>query len=244
MNNQRKTVIVTGGSGGIGEGICRTLGEDWNVVVHFRSNSDKAENIASNLESNGAIAKAIQADLSDEGSVKSLFEQAEQHFGSIHGVVANAGIGGGGSIVDSDASDFQKLIDVNIMGAYFTVRQAARRVSDGGKIVFISSQLAGRPRVNTGMYSACKAAIDALIVSMSHELGARGISINSVRPGATEPGMFADSSEDRKEFFRELSPFKRLGTPQDIAGVVAFLLSDESGWMTGQHLRVDGGASN
>lgn len=244
MNSQRKTVIVTGGSGGIGEGICRKLGEDWNVVVHFHSNAENAEHIASDLESRGAIAKAIQANLTDEGSVESLFEQAAEQFGAVHGVVANAGIGGGGSIVESNLSEFQKLIDVNVMGAYLTVRQAARRIRDGGKIVFVSSQLAERPRENTGMYSACKAAIDAMIVSMSHELGSRGICINSVRPGATEPGMFADSSEDRKDFFRELSPFKRLGTPQDVAGVVAFLLSDESSWMTGQHFRVDGGASN
>ena len=244
MNNQRKTVIVTGGSGGIGEGICRKLGEHWNVIVHFRSNSETAERIASDLQSQGSIAKAIQADLTNEGSVESLFEEADEHFGSVYGVVANAGIGGGGSIVESEANEFQKLIDVNVIGTYLTIRQAARRISDGGKIVFVSSQLAERPRENTGMYSACKAAIDALIVSMSHEMGARGICINSVRPGATEPGMFAGSSEDRKDFFRQLSPFRRLGTPQDVAGVVGFLLSDESGWMTGQHLRVDGGASN
>ena len=244
MNKQRETVIVTGGSGGIGEGICRKLGDHYNVVVHFRSNSEKAESIASDLESRGAKAKAIQADLADEKSVVALFEQAVEHFGSVHGVVANAGIGDGGPVVDSKLSDFQKLIDVNITGAYLTIRQAAKQINDGGKIVFISSQLADRPRENTGLYSATKAAIDAIVVSMSHELGARGICINSVRPGATEPGMFADSSEDRKEFFRNLSPFKRLGTPQDVAGVVAFLLSDDSTWMTGQHFRVDGGASN
>ena len=92
------------------------------------------------------------------------------------------------------------------MGAYLTVRQAARRICDAGKIVFVSSQLAERPRQNTGMYSACKAAIDAMIVSMSHELGSRGICINSVRPGATEPGMFADSSEDRKISFANCPP--------------------------------------
>ena len=83
-----------------------------------------------------------------------------------------------------------------------------------------------------------------MIVSMSHELGPREIRINSVRPGATEPGMFADSSEERKEYFRSLSPFNRLGTPADIAGAVEFLVSDEAKWITGQHLRVDGGASN
>ena len=139
---------------------------------------------------------------------------------------------------------FEKLIEVNLIGAYLTIREAAKHVSEGGKIVFVSSQLAERPRATTGMYSACKAAIDAMLVSMSRELGPRKICINSVRPGATEPGMFSDSSEERKEHFRSLSPFNRLGKPEDIAGAVEFLVSEESGWITGQHLRVDGGASN
>ena len=244
MKDQRKTVVVTGGSGGIGEGICQRLGQDWNVVIHFHSDNESAERIVQELESSGASAIAIQADLADERSIASLFDQTIARFGSIDAVVANAGISGFGSIEDSKLKQFQELIDVNLIGTYLTIRQAAKHVNDGGRIVTVSSQLAERPREKTGMYSACKAAIDAMIVSMSHELGSRGICINSVRPGATEPGVFANSDEDRKEFFRELSPFKRLGTPEDIAGVVAFLVSEESRWMTGQHLRCDGGASN
>lgn len=244
MSKIRKTVIVTGGSGGIGEKICHTLGRDFNVVVHFNSNEQAAERIVGELKAAGTTAVAIQANLSDEQDLESLFDQAIKEFGSIDAVVANAGVGGGEAIAESDPDSFRELIDVNVVGSYLTLRQAALRVSDGGRIVFVSSQLAERPREGTGMYSACKAAIDAMIVSMSHELGQRGIRINSVRPGATEPGMFADSSADRKDFFRQLSPFKRLGSPEDIAGVVAFLVSDASKWMTGQHVRVDGGASN
>ena len=244
MKDQRKAVIVTGGSGGIGEGICHRLGQEWNVAVHFHSDSEAAERIVKELESGGASAISIQADLNDESSVASLFDQAISKFGSIEAVVANAGISDFGNIADSELKQFQKVIDVNLVGTYLTIREAANHVTDGGRIVTVSSQLAERPRKNTGMYSASKAAIDAMIVSMSHELGPRKICINSVRPGATEPGVFSGSEEDRKEFFRELSPFKRLGTPEDTAGVVAFLVSEESGWMTGQHLRCDGGASN
>ena len=244
MDDQRKTVIVTGGSGGIGEGICRRLGQNWNVVVHFRSDTETADRIAKDLESMGTSAVAIQADLTNEGDVASLFDQAIETFGSVEAVVANAGISGFGSINESELKQFRNLIDVNLTGSYLTIREASNRIKDGGRIVFVSSQLSERPRKNTGIYSASKAAIDAMIVSMSHELGPRGICINSVRPGATEPGVFSSSEEERKEFFRELSPFKRLGTPEDTAGVVAFLVSEESGWMTGQHLRCDGGASN
>ena len=240
----RPTVLVTGGSGGIGGGICTQLSKQWNVAVHYRSNKEAAEGTVKELLSEGCDARAFQADLTEEDSVKGLFDRVVEQFDSLDAVVANAGIGGFQPIVDSDLNEFQKMIDVNIVGSYLTIREAARRVSDGGKIVFVSSQLAERPRAASGMYSACKAAIDAMLVSMSHEVGTRGISINAVRPGATEPGMFADSTEERKDFFRELSPFKRLGNPEDIAGVVSFLLSENSRWMTGQHLRADGGASN
>ena len=244
MSSQRKTVLVTGGSGGIGEGICRKLGEDHNVIVHFNSNSEAAQRICHELKSVGNNAATIQANLTDEQAVTSMFDQAIEQFGEIHAVVANAGNSNFGPISDSSVDDFRKLIDVNVIGSYLTIRAAAKRVSQGGKIVFVSSQLSERPRATTGLYSACKAAIDAMIISMSHELGDRGICINAVRPGATEPGMFAASSEERKEYFSSLSPFNRLGSPSDIAGVVQFLISDEASWMTGQHLRADGGASN
>ena len=244
MNNNRKVVLVTGGSGGIGEGICRNLATNWDVVIHFNSNEEAADRIKQDLEAAGARATTIQANLKDEQAVQSIFSTAIDMFGQLDAVVANAGNSDFEQVEKSELDAFQKLIDVNLIGSYLTIREAAIKVSDGGKIVFVSSQLAERPRATTGMYSACKAAIDAMVVSMSQELGPRGICINSVRPGATEPGMFASSTEERKEHFRSLSPFNRLGTPQDIAGAVEFLISDAASWITGQHLRVDGGASN
>lgn len=244
MPDKRKTVLVTGASGGIGQGICRRLAKDWNLVLHYNNNADAAEKLQEELTADGGVAIVAQADLSDEQSVLALFDQAIGKFGSLEAVVANAGNSHFGNISGSSTDDFRRIIDVNIIGSYLTIRTAADRIADGGKIVFVSSQLSQRPRATTGMYSACKAAIDALIVSMSHELGERKICINAVRPGATEPGLFANSPEERKQFFRALSPFKRLGTPEDTAGVVAFLISAEASWVTGQHLRVDGGASN
>ena len=244
MKDHRNVVLVTGGSGGIGEGICRKLAANWDVIIHFNSNEEAAEQIKQDLISAGGKATTIQANLAEEQSVKSLFATAIEQFGQIDAVVASAGNSEFEEIAKSDLEAFRKLVEVNLIGSYLTIREAADHVSAGGKIVFVSSQLAERPREKTGMYSACKAGIDAMIVSMSHELGPRGICINSVRPGATEPGMFADSSEERKEYFRSLSPFKRLGNPEDIAGAVEFLVSDEARWITGQHLRVDGGASN
>ncbi|GAA5507440.1 SDR family oxidoreductase [Novipirellula caenicola] len=241
----RKTVIVTGGSGGIGGAICCRLADaGCNTVVHYHSDHDAAKKKVDEIKAAGGSAIAAKCNLSDEQQVAELFDHVIAEFGKVDGVVACAGVGGGGPVVESTLDDFQKLLSVNVVGAYLTIREAARRIEEGGRIVFVSSQLAERPREGTGLYSATKAAIDAMIVSMSRELGARGITINSVRPGATEPGMFASSSEERKAYFRNLSPFKRLGHPDDIAGVVEFLLSDDARWITGQHLRVDGGASN
>ncbi|TWU23283.1 3-oxoacyl-[acyl-carrier-protein] reductase FabG [Novipirellula galeiformis] len=240
-----KTVIVTGGSGGIGGEICSKLANaGWKTVVHYHSDKESAEKVVAEIKAKGGKAFAAKCDLSDEQAVTELFDTSIAEFGELHSFVACAGIAGSGPVVETSLCEFQKLLRVNVVGAYLTIREAARRIEEGGRIVFISSQLAERPREGTGLYSATKAAMDAMIVSMSRELGSRRITINSVRPGATEPGMFANSNEERKEYFRNLSPFKRLGHPNDIAGVVEFLLSDDARWMTGQHLRVDGGASN
>lgn len=240
-----RTALVTGGSGGIGSEICRRLASDgFRVVVHYGSDQKSADDVVRQIVDGGGTAVASSADITEEADVEKLFDFATSKFGGLDAVVANAGTGGGGSIADVKLSDFKRLLDVNLTGAFLTFRESARRLNQDGRLVFVSSQLAERPRIGTGVYSATKAAGDAMIVAMSHELGGRGITVNSVRPGATEPGMFADSDDDRKQFFRELSPFKRIGHPSDIASVVAFLASKEACWITGQHIRVDGGASN
>jgi len=244
MSNNR-TAIVTGGSGGIGSEICKRLARDgYRVVVHYGSDHSAAEKVVQEIADSGHVAMACSADISDETSIEHLFESAYSEYGSLDVVVANAGIGGGGPIEEVALADFKELVAVNFVGAFLTLREAARRLSDGGRLIFVSSQLAERPRMGTGAYSATKAGIDAMLIAMSHELGTKGITVNSVRPGATEPGMFATSSKERKQFFRNLSPFKRLGHPNDIAAVVSFLASDDAAWITGQHVRVDGGASN
>ncbi|QDV23169.1 SDR family oxidoreductase [Aureliella helgolandensis] len=243
--SSNRTAIVTGGSGGIGSEISKRLARDgYRVVVHYGNDRQSAERVVREITDSGGVAVLRSADITDEDEIRNLFEFASDEFGGLNVVVANAGIGGGGPIEQVELADFKKLVAVNLVGAFLTLRESARRLSDGGRLIFVSSQLAERPRMGTGAYSATKAGIDAMLVSLSHELGTRGITVNSVRPGATEPGMFAGSDEERKEFFRNLSPFKRLGHPNDIAAVVSFLASDDAAWVTGQHIRADGGASN
>ena len=243
--NEKKSAIVTGGSGGIGSEICRRLAADgFNVAVHYGSDASAAASVCADIEAAGGTAITARANVSDEAEVAALFAAVTKRFGGVDVVVANAGASGFGPIADTEVSEFERLIAVNIRGAFLTLREAARQVRKGGRIIFTSSQLAERPRVGTGVYSATKAAIDAMLVSMSKEVGDAGITINSVRPGATAPGMFDDRDEERADQFRKLSAFNRLGTPTDIAGVVAFLASDDAKWITGQHIRADGGMSN
>ncbi|QDT12656.1 SDR family oxidoreductase [Planctomycetes bacterium K23_9] len=245
MATDSKTAIVTGGSGGIGRGICRRLSKDgFSVVVHYGSDQTSANEIATEIQQANGNAIAIGADITNESDVANLFEQTQTHYQGVDVVVANAGAAGMGSVVDCSASDFEKLVAVNIRGAFLTIREAARRVRDNGRIIFVSSQLAERPREGTGIYSATKAAVDAMLVSLSKEIGDRGITVNSVRPGATSPGMFDANDKQKSQTFIELSAFKRLGTPEDIASVVSFLASRDGAWITGQHIRADGGMSN
>jgi len=236
---------VTGGSGGIGGGICKRLaGDGFQVVVHYGSSQSDAEAVVEEIESNSGSALAVQADVTEENAVIRLFEQTLEKYDGVDVVVVNAGVGGGGPIGDSTLEVFEQVVGTNLRGAFLTLREAARRLNDNGRIVFISSQLARHPMAGTGIYAATKAGMDAMVVAMSKELGDQGITVNSVQPGATVPGMFASSDDERKEQFRQMSPFKRLGHPEDIAAVVSFLVGDDGHWVTGQHLRADGGASN
>ena len=245
MSKTIRTAIVTGGSGGIGGGICRRLAIDgFNVVVHFGSDQDAANAVVAEIKRKNGQAIAIGASITVETEVKQLFEKAHAEFGGVDVVVANAGTMVGRLVADCSTDDFDKLFAVNTRGAFLTIREAARLVRDGGRIIFISSQLAERPREGTGIYSATKAAIDAMLISLSKEVGKRNITVNSVRPGATSPGMFDESDEAKKQKFVELSAFGRLGTPEDIASVVSFLAGSDGTWITGQHIRADGGMSN
>lgn len=245
MNGKARTAIVTGGSGGIGAELCARLAADgYRVAVHYGSSEQDANKVVDSIRQKGGEAIALSANIADESAVIGLFDAVTDAFGGIDVVVANAGVGGGAPIAELEMSDFDRVISINLRGALLTLREAARRMRDNGRIVFISSMIAHKPLAGSGVYAATKAGMDALVVSLSKELGERGITVNSVRPGATVPGMFERSNDERKERFRQMSPFNRLGHPSDIAALVSFLASEEAGWVTGQAIRADGGASN
>ena len=236
-----KIAIVTGGSGGIGSAVCHKLAEQGaKVVVHYGGSKDAAEEVVSKIEANGGEASALQANLSKSADVAQLFEQTEQQLGKPDIIVNFAGTGDVGKLADMDEAAFDKVFGLNTKGTFFCMKEAATRLNDNGRIVTISSGLVVRPQPGFGLYLSSKAAVESMSKVLSLELGERGITVNTIAPGPTETEMYVNSGDDAQAAAAQ-SPFNRLGQPEDIADVVAFVVSDECRWMTGHVFEVGGG---
>ncbi|MEC4812372.1 MAG: glucose 1-dehydrogenase [Scytonema sp. PMC 1069.18] len=236
-----KVAIVTGGSGGIGSAICERLAQDGaKVVVHYGGHEDAADHVVTRIKDKGGEAIAVQANLSQVEEIVKLFEETQQSFGSPDIVVNNAGTGVGGPLVEMDEESFDKVFGLNAKGTFFCMKEAARRLNNNGRIVNISSGLVIRPMAGFGLYIGSKAAIELMGKVLSMEVGDRGITVNTVSPGPTETDMYASSGDDTQTAAAR-SPFNRLGQPEDIADVVAFVVSDQCRWITGHTFQVGGG---
>ena len=236
-----KIAIVTGGSGGIGSAVCERLAEDGaSVVVHYGGSEDAAHQIVTKIKDNGGEAIAMQANLSKGEEVAKLFDETKASFGSPDIIVNIAGTGTGGPLAEMDEESFDKVFGLNAKGAFFCMREAARRLNDNGRIVNISSGLVVRPMPGFSLYVGSKAAVELMGKVLSMELGDRGITVNTVSPGPTETEMFASSGDDPKAAAAQ-SPFNRLGQPEDIADVIAFVVSDKCRWITGHTFQAGGG---
>jgi 3-oxoacyl-[acyl-carrier protein] reductase len=236
-----KIAIVTGGSGGIGSAICERLAQDGaKVVVHYGGHQDAADDVVTRIKDKGGEAVAIQANLSKVEDVVKLFDQTQQHFGKPDIVVNNAGTGVGGPIAETEEEAFDKVFGLNTKGTFFSMREAARRLNQNGRIVNISSGLVVRPIAGFSLYVGSKAAVELMGKVLSMEVGERGITVNTVSPGPTETEMFANSGDDPTAAAAR-SPFNRLGKPEDIADVVAFVVSDQCRWITGHTFQAGGG---
>ncbi|MBD2774281.1 glucose 1-dehydrogenase [Iningainema tapete] len=236
-----KVAIVTGGSGGIGSAVCERLAQDGaKVVVHYGGHEDAADHVVEKIKEQGGEAIAIQANLSKAEDVTKLFEETQQHFGSLDIVVNNAGTGDVGPLAEMDEKTFDKVFGLNAKGTFLCMKEAAHRLNQNGRIVNISSGLVVRPQAGFGLYIGSKAAVELMGKVLSMEVGDRGITVNTVSPGPTETDMYAHSGDDTKAA-SERSPFKRLGQPEDIADVIAFVVSDQCRWITGHTFQAGGG---
>ncbi|MEV4475316.1 SDR family oxidoreductase [Nonomuraea salmonea] len=233
--------VVTGGSRGIGRAVVERLAGDGATVV-FSYVADEAA--ARQVEQAcGGRAVAVRADAADPAQVERLFEEAGTVFGGpLTALVSNAGVMDHTPVDAVTPEAFERVMAVNVRGAFLAVRAAAARMADGGRIVTISSTGTAWPSAGESLYAASKAAVEQLTRVASRELGRRGITVNAVSPGPTDTDLLrADVPPEGMAGVAHMTALGRIGTPADIASVVALLLSPDAAWLTGQNLRADGG---
>jgi 3-oxoacyl-[acyl-carrier protein] reductase len=239
-----KVALVTGASRGIGAAIARRLAADGaQVVVNYSRSAAAAERVAADIATAGGEAVTIHADVIDLQQVKKLFTEVKRSFGRLHILVNNAGVAEFRPLENVDEAHFALQFYVNVRGLLFATQEAARAFgAEGGRIINISSGAAQAAPPNTSVYSATKAAVDTLTRSHAAELGPRGITVNAVAPGLTTTDMLAAViPSEVQQAMIATTALRRLGTPEDIADVVAFLASEEARWITGQVIGVNGG---
>ena len=244
MTHQTKKVaIVTGASGGIGAAVAERLAKDgFTVVVNYAGNAASAEAVVAKIEAAGGQAVAAKADVSDGAAVARMFDSAETAFGGVDVLINNAGIMNTAPIKDSDDALFERHIAVNLKGTFNTLREAARRLRDGGRIVNFSSSVTGLLQPTYGVYAATKAAVEAMTSVLAKELRGRNITVNAIAPGPTATKLFLDGKpQEVIDRLSSMAPLGRLGQPQDIASAVAFLAGPDGAWINGQTVRANGG---
>ena len=242
-NETNKVAIVTGASRGIGAAVAERLAADgFTVVINYSGDTKSAEALARKIEGKGGRALTAKADVSDPNAVRGMFDAAEAAFGGVDVLVNNAGIMKLAKIADSDDALFDQQVAINLKGSFNAMREAGKRLRDGGRIVNFSTSVVGTRLETYGVYAATKAAIETLTAILAKEMRGRSITVNAVAPGPTATDLFLNrKSQEIIDRFAKMNPLERLGTHQDIAAAVAFLAGPDGAWINGQTLRANGG---
>ncbi len=234
-----KVAIVTGASSGIGRAIAERFAEDGAiVVVNYSKSADNAQQVVTGIQAKGGKAVVFQADLSQVSDARRLVSETAKQFGRLDILVNNAGMFLPKALVDTTEEDFDQIIALNAKGPYFAMQEAANVLKDGGRIVNISTDGTHLSFPGATAYLGSKGALEQYTKGLAQELAPRGITVNTVSPGFTETGMMTEPFRTKG---LQMSPLKRIGTPQDIADIIAFLVSDEARWLTGQNIHAGGG---
>lgn len=241
---QGKNALVTGSSRGIGRAIALKLGKlGANVAINYAGNEAKAQEVIDELEALGVKAIKIQADVSQEKEVKRMVKETIDAFGSLEILVNNAGITRDNLLMRMKEADFQEVIDTNLKGTFLCTKAVSRQMMRQryGRIINIASIVGVSGNPGQANYVAAKAGVIGLTKSNAQELASRNILVNAVAPGFISTDMTEELTDEQKEAIFERIPLKKLGEPEDVANVVAFLASDEAKYITGQTIHVDGG---
>ena len=234
-----KIAIVTGASSGIGRGIAERLAQDGaTVVVNYAKSADKARQVVAGIEAKGGKAVAMQADMSKTGEARRLVKDTVRQFGRLDILVNNAGEFLAKPLADTTEEDFERIFALNAKGPYFAMQEAAKAIAEDGRIVNISTDGTHLGFSGATAYLGSKGALEQFTKGLAHELAPRGVTVNTVSPGFTETGMM---TEPFRQVGIQMSPLKRIGLPKDIAAVVAFVVSEEARWLTGQNFHAGGG---
>ena len=238
-----KTAFVTGGSRGIGRSIALDLGKNFHVVVGFSVSNDKAEEVSEKIISNGGSSSTVQIDISKSDSVDKAFSSIEKEYTSVDVLINNAGIAKDNILPRMKEDEWLEVIQTNLTGSFYTSQRAIKLMMKNkwGRIIFISSVVGISGNQGQANYAASKAGLIGLSKSISKEMGSRNITSNVVAPGYIETDMTSFLDEQNKENIIEQLSIKRIGKPEDISNVVSFLCSEESEYITGQVIPVDGG---
>ncbi len=234
-----KVAIVTGASNGIGRAIAERLADEGAiVVVNYSKSADKAQQVVMGIQAKGGKALAVQADMSQVMDARRLVIDTVKQFNRLDILVNNAGKFMPKPLEDTTETDFDGVIALNAKGPYFAMQEAARVLKEGGRIVNISTGGTHLHFPGATAYLGSKAALEQYTKGLAQELAAKGVTVNTVSPGFTETGMM---TEEYRQIGIQLTPMKRLGIPKDIADVVAFIVSEEARWLTGQTIQAGGG---
>ena len=240
---ENKVALVTGSSRGIGAATAKSLAvAGAEVVVNYAGNARAADEVVAAIRAAQGEALAVQADISKAAEVKSLFDAAINHFGRLDILVNNAGVILYKRLAEITDDEFDRLLNINVKGVFYTLREAATRLSDGGRIINVSSTTTRLTLPTYAAYVATKGAVEQMTRVFAKEVGVRGITVNVVSPGPVNTELFTTgkTEEDIKRM-ASMAALGRIGEPEDIARVVCFLASEEAGWISGQNLGANGG---
>lgn len=237
-----RLAIVTGGSGGIGNSVAERLAADgFTVAVQYRGSRESAQKVVSGIEANGGEAFAIRADVSKEEDIVGLFDVLEIR-GKIAVIVHAAGIMELNPIGREALESFDRITYANLRGTYLTMCGAAQHLAEGGRFIAFSSSVVAKNFPGYGAYIASKLGVEGLVRVFANELRGRSITVNAVAPGPVATDLFLQGkSQEEIDWLAAMSPLERLGTPEDIADAVSFLVGPDGGWVNGQILRANGG---